>query len=162
VLAHNWGLPKDLQEELTRQPDSEGRDFIARGVPTAELRYLKWSWPPSDKDLATYRLGKGRVVVLDYHKQANTDCGGPGLTPAMDFDFTSENLYNYYLALSARALLWTARHVPTVYLRAQSTQIGTPPVLVGKQLRLVRKSGSLRIFKCETCMVVCRRKRRYY
>lgn len=132
-------LPEAIRQELEETPETSDRDWIWRNVPLADLPHFpgRWSTPPKQDQLATCRLGKGRVALLDYKKPRREGLfsarhGGPSLTPNVPFHYELPTLYRALLSLPAHALLWCANRVPPARLTLSSPVIAkeSSPVLV--------------------------------
>ena len=118
VLAYKLSMPTELKAELRQNPEPTDRGWIWGGVPVADLPYLNGAWetPPTRRQLETDRLGKGRVVILDYGTTTSTMYGGPSLTPPMAYHPALPTQYHYLLSLPTRALLWAAGRVSETQL----------------------------------------------
>lgn len=112
-----------LKTELEANVEATDRDWIWKNLPLPLLPYLNshWTNPPRREQLGTFRLGQGRVAVIDYQVPANDDqasayYGGPSLAAPAVYNAHLPTAYDGLLALPARALLWAARKVPATRL----------------------------------------------
>jgi hypothetical protein len=116
---------RPYKHPLTSKPFDTDRDFITSAVPWRGLPYFQGEVQKTlgardmadlpDRAVRTYRLGQGRLAILDYGELHSGYYGGTALTPNVpaSLDFTVE--YDYYLSLVMRALLWVCPdHLPRV------------------------------------------------
>jgi len=106
------------QERMFKRPITDDREAMLAGLP---LKTLPWLAGPfqeyagcrsageiPQKLVRTYRLGKGRIAVVDWGEPPRTDQDGATLTPQVPFSFELYNHYDYYLSVVARVILWAA------------------------------------------------------
>lgn len=115
---------REALESMWKHPLEEAA-AIAREVPLAGLTFYRTTFLEKMKldgwtDVAGklvqgYRLGKGRIVQIDYGIQSPVRiAGGFCLTPHEFYTYRTLTEYDYHQSLVAKALLWAAGREPAV------------------------------------------------
>ena len=102
---------------------------IAREVPLAGLTFYRTTFPERvkvdrvadgvGKLIGGFRMGKGRVVQIDYGVESDVRiAGGFCLTPAELFTYRTVTEYNYHQSLVAKAVLWAGNREPSIRFTA--------------------------------------------
>lgn len=102
-----------------------GAGAIVREVPLAGITFYRTRFLTAKKAktlaeavpglVSGYRLGKGRIALVDYGIQSPVRiAGGFCLTPHEFFTYRTLTEYDYHQSLVAKALLWAAKREPAV------------------------------------------------
>lgn len=102
---------RDEESRAILKNRTEQADEVVRGVPLVALHNFeeKSSAEIKEKCVATYRIGKGRMVLLRYKVPGGwyAYVGMRGVvTPWISYSDEQLSLYEYYLSLGMKALLW--------------------------------------------------------
>ncbi|MCX7599370.1 MAG: hypothetical protein N2512_10995 [Armatimonadetes bacterium] len=122
---------REAPEPLWKHPMPEAA-AVASEVPIAGLNFYRTTFLKERKldDVAQavgmvaqgFRLGKGRIVLIDYATQSPAGyAGGFCLTPHEPYTYRTLTEYDYHHSLVAKALLWAAGRTTAV------TFSGLPP-----------------------------------
>ena len=126
LVQRQADLPEKLRTELAAHPEPADRDYLWQNTPYGGVRYFqnRWKMPPAPEQLGTFRLGTGRVAVLDYQWPVDftTNYGGPGLTPPAGFDYDLPVKYEILLSLPAKAMRWCAGQVPLSRIESMTSE----------------------------------------
>ena len=139
-----------------------GAAGIAREVPLAGLTFYRTTFLDRAKAesvgqsigklIAGFRIGKGRLVQIDYGVQSDVRiAGGFCLTPAELFTYRTVTEYDYHQSLVAKAILWAAKREPAVRFtglpisgfRLTSNRSATPTTIEARNTGGEDVSGTL-------------------
>jgi len=111
-------------EPMWRHPITEASRLVGE-VPLAGLSFYRTTFVEAKKLgglaeapaklVSGFRLGKGRIALVDYGIESRVGhAGGFCLTPHEMFSFRTLTEYDYHQSLVAKALLWAAQREPAV------------------------------------------------
>lgn len=115
---------REAPQQMWRHPVPEASSFV-REVPIAGLTFYRTKFLEAQKlaDISQvpgelvkgYRIGQGRVVLIDYGIQSPVRiAGGFCLTPHEFYTYRTLTEYDYHQSLVAKAILWAAKREPAV------------------------------------------------
>ena len=115
---------READERMWRHPLAEAASLVGE-VPVAGLTFYRETYLDKMKlggfeevpaKLVTgFRIGKGRVALIDYDIQSQVRiAGGFCLTPHEFYTYRTLTEYDYHQSLVAKALLWAAKREPAV------------------------------------------------
>lgn len=118
VLAFVDAPTEHLTAFLERAKPEEGLPIVCSGIPFNGLEALQGCGPSPEaaaKIISLRRFGKGRIALLDFGRATAWTL----LTPEVGSTAADRPwLWDYYLSLPIRAILWAARREPKARLAA--------------------------------------------
>lgn len=119
VYPYNLGHPK-----ATAHPEPGAEDILAMAGQAGLSASIQAV--PTGKLVQTYRIGKGRMVLLDYQANHSAYWGGLSLTTAEPWAATWQARYENNMALVGRAMLWAAGRTARAVLARLPLEAGEP------------------------------------